>query len=114
MTETANQQIIIQVLNDAVIFQRLTDRMQEALAVFNPQLGIESHFPPALNYNGYNTALDLIGLSDLNKYADLRDQLQEIAFKQAESFQAADEVARTIYFHWLHISDVFESDLKAP
>ena len=113
MIKTDTKKIVIKILSDAVIFQRLTDRMQEALAVFNPQLGIESHFPPALNYNGYNTALDLIGLTDLEKYAELRDQLQEIAFKQAESFQAADEVARTIYFHWLHISGVFESDLKA-
>ena len=87
MIKTDTKKIVIKILSDAIIFQRLTDRMQEALAVFNPQKGIESHFLPALNYNGYNTALDLIGLTDLEKYAELRDQLQEIAIKQAESFK---------------------------
>lgn len=109
MIKTDTKKIVIKILSDAIIFQRLTDRVQEALAVFNPQKGIESHFPPALNYNGYNTALDLIGLSDFDKYADLRDQLQEIAFKQAESFQPADEVARLIYYHWTNLVKRFES-----
>ncbi len=96
-----NEETVIKILNDSIIFYRIAASFSGALRAFTPT---EQHdnFTPSFNYLGFDTALDLLGLEDLEKYGRLRESLQEIGWEYCETNKVADTLARELYFKWIY------------
>ena len=98
MTNTSpqhnNEELILGILNDAIIFNRLCDKLYHALK-------IDSNWCPAEgNYKGIGSAYKILNIEDSST---LKDDLQNIFSQYAESNIDLIPATKKIYSEWQNV-----------
>ena len=95
------EQAIIGIIQDAIIWNRVSNKMYEMINAFHPQKS-EEDLNLEDRYKGYNNALNAMGLKD---NVDLCDKLSTIFWNSItfpeKSEDRADKLAESIYIDWL-------------
>jgi hypothetical protein len=99
-THQVNKEIILNLLNDSIIFYRIADHFRSAMNAFEPMIQYD-RFTASLNYNGFETIFDLMNLEDLEKFGHIREDLTDIGWEFCEKTDAADVVAKQLYKRWI-------------
>ena len=111
---------IVQILTDAVIFERIFTGMQETVKAANPDC---EDWDPTFFYNGYANAwifLDAYEFPD-NVQANLHEELGEVFDKHVSADRAkpfkdrerAENLAKRIFADWEFCIDRTEHKLKS-
>lgn len=97
-----NREIILNILQDHIITQRLFVKVSEMLNVFNPNNVQDNDLEAEIKYRGYTIALQLL---EVNIDLDLDDKLCELFWdlfdKNPEENAAI--LSQLIYVGWLEI-----------
>lgn len=91
------ERAIIGILQDAIVWRRVSDKMFDIVNAFNPQKH-ENEFSTDCQHIGYVSAFHVMGIYDND---DLCSDLAEIFFDFREDESPANELAETIYIEWL-------------
>ena len=92
------EKAVVSILQDAIIFKRVADRMYDIVNAFNP-VKHEHAFETENQHIGIKSAFYVIGIFEND---DLCEQLSDIFFDTLELKETqADTLAETIYIDWL-------------
>jgi hypothetical protein len=95
------EQAILGIIQDAIIWHRVADKMHDIINAFNP-LESEHEFQVEDHYKGYRNALYIMGLiHDDNICGQLSDIFWQLSSADKMRNDQADELAHTIYIEWL-------------
>lgn len=108
--QNKQDQIIIQILSDFILWYRIEDGMWKAINAFNLEQP-SSDFEPDMKYNGYSSALMVMGVDSENE-EDLSSKLEDIVWEKMKERGNADELAETIYIEWLSVLRKHERIVK--
>ena len=94
------EKAIICILQDAIIWKRVSDSMYTLLNAFNPIAinGDQENFDLEERYLGYENNFKIMGISD--NY-DLCQELSELFWSMQDTTSKANELAEKIYIEWL-------------
>ena len=90
-----NEEIILNILNDALIFDRLTEKLYHAL-----KIDCGTWCPAEGNYKGVLSAYEIM---DIDDSSTLRDDLQNVFTRYAESNIDLIPASKSIYLEWQQV-----------
>ncbi len=102
--------LVVSILKDAIIFQRISNAMFRAVNAFNNGM---KDFEPEQHYSGLSNALQVLGIDDSH---EIRDELVEVFLQDLEkdSEVSADAAALDIFYRWAFlIKDFYTTKLSA-
>jgi hypothetical protein len=91
------ERAIIGILQDAIIWRRVSEKIADIINAFNPKSFIND-FDADSKYQSYVNAFYVMGIHDND---DLCSELTEIFFNFSGEQNPANELAETIYIEWL-------------
>ena len=95
------ERAIIGIIQDSIIWQRVSNGMFEILNAFHPEK-CENEFQIDYKYRGFENALILMGLDNEELNESLGEIFNEyLNLKNPKHDIAANELAETIYIEWL-------------
>ena len=107
-----NKDVVLQIIQDAVIFYRVSDKMEDALRAWDPHRQ-DCSFEPAHYYKGFYTAFNLLNVpydeeseNERNEHlGDLGGEMFDMAFEKFvhNSSLTAQQAAEVIYKNWIHM-----------
>ncbi len=87
-----NEEIVLSILNDALIFERLTENLYKVL-----KMDDGTWCPAEGNYKGVGSAYKILNIDDSST---LRDDLQNVFTRYAESNIDLIPASKSIYIEW--------------
>ena len=119
-TTDQRDETIVQILTDAIMFERIYKGMQETVKAANPSC---EDWDPVHFHNGYANAWIFLTIYELPEEVEesLKDELSEIYFKYFnedivkpfEQRRTAKDLARHIFIDWESCIDRTECKLKS-
>ena len=107
-----NKDVVLKIIQDAVIFYRVSDKMEDALRAWAPNRQDVS-FEPSHYYQGFYAAFDLMNVpyseesenSKNEHLGDLGGELFDMAFDKFVHNPSlnAEQAAEVIYKNWIHM-----------
>lgn len=90
-----NEEIVLSILNDALVFERLTENLYKVL-----KMDDGTWCPAEGNYKGVVSAYKILNIDDTSH---LRDDLQNVFSRYAESNIDLAPASKGIYLEWQQI-----------
>ncbi|MFS4446734.1 hypothetical protein [Maribacter sp. 2307UL18-2] len=96
------EEIILDILNDHIIWHRLKRGMRKILNAYHPG-GDEIEFETDWKYVGYGSALKLMGVDNIptKKGADIHENFYDILRGVLKSDEKSSVLAKRLYNDWL-------------
>ncbi len=98
LTPTNEEQAVLQILSDHVLFNRFYDGMYTILNAYEPD---KTANELKVDYKGIDIALIIMNIKDENLIEKLHDTFYDLACDRKSDWISAPELAQTIYLKWL-------------
>lgn len=104
---------VIGIINDAIIFTRISCKMYDILNIFEPKNG-EHEFELEHNYSGINNAFDIMKVKDEKLEIILGSIYWDLVLTGHCIDDKADELAKNVYSQWIEAIKKYNSTYNWP